>query len=134
MVQLLSFYLAGSLNNDIEMFLMKFLIKTWSLEVNKLYKALNVLSFILSLVCVGLFLISNGSSNSLNYLSIKLSFDPLILVFSLSFITIIIGLIGFLGATTLSSKIRSVFTLIISVSLSLFLAIVLSLGNLFQFT
>ena len=99
-----------------------------------MYKALNVISFILSLVCVGLFLISNGSSNSLNYLSIKLSFDPLILVFSLSFITIIIGLIGFLGATTLSSKIRSVFTLIITVSLSLFLAIVLSLGNLFQFT
>ncbi len=95
---------------------------------------MNLISFILSLVCVGLLFISNGSPNSLNYLSIKLSFSPLILVFSLSFITIIIGLIGFVGATTLGGKIRSVFTLIISVGLSLFLGIVLSLGNLFQFT
>jgi len=89
------------------------------MEVNKLYKVMNFTSFILSLVCVGLLFIYNIS---------------LILVFSLSFITIITGLIGFVGAATLGGKIRSVFTLIISVGLSFFIGIVLTFGNLFQFT
>lgn len=89
------------------------------MEVNKLYKVMNLTSFILSLVCVGLLFIYNIS---------------LILVFSLSFITIITGLIGFVGAATLGGKIRSVFTLIISVGLSLFIGIVLTLGKLFRFT
>lgn len=45
-----------------------------------------------------------------------------------------VTLIGFLGAATLRGKIRSVFTLIVSVGLSLFIGIVLALGNIFQFT
>ncbi|WP_142289589.1 hypothetical protein [Gottfriedia luciferensis] len=83
-----------------------------------MYKSINLFSFLLSLICLVLFL----SSFSLKAL------------FALCFITIITGLIGFMGTNTLGGKIRSVFTLILSSVLLCFITLVITFGNLFQFT
>jgi len=95
---------------------------------------MNVISFIMSIVCVGLFIIITTSHKSLIFLKNLLGFHPLYGILALSFITILIGLTGFIGASTWRGKFRSVFTLIVSVSLSIFVTVVLLFGNFLKFT
>jgi hypothetical protein len=93
-----------------------------------------MISFLLSLVCLGLFFIVAISHETLLYLKKFLGFHPLNVVLALSFLTILIGLIGFTGASTWKGKFRSVFTLIVSLSLSIFVSAVLLFGNFLMFT
>ncbi|MBP0726477.1 hypothetical protein J5Y03_15050 [Bacillus sp. RG28] len=88
-------------------------------------KAINMISFFLLLVCLSLFLLVATSHESLLFLKKLLGFHPLNAVLVLSFLTILISLIGFTGAFTWKGKFRSLFSLMISLSLSIFVSVVL---------
>jgi len=96
-----------------------------------MYIKMNIFSFLLSFICLALLIYVITFHESMIFLKNLLGFHPLYAIFSLSFISLLIGLIGFVGTPSFKSKFRSVFTLILSLFLCIFVSVVLLFANLF---
>lgn len=89
----------------------------------------NFWSFILSLICIFMFLIvsfSNWFTNSI------IGFHPLTIVLIITLITFLFGVFGFSGVGDWKGMARSVSTVVVTFSLSVFLGYVFLIGNLFS--
>lgn len=91
-------------------------------------------SFISSFICLGLFFIVTSSSEIVGLTTFLLCIHPLNIVFFMSLITFIFGLIGFSEATNWKLFFRSLLTVIITFCLSAAILYILVIGNLFKFT
>ena len=90
-------------------------------------KKINLWSFILSIVCILLFFIVS-LSGPIDY-SI-MGKHPLNLVLYITLITFVLGILGFSGIQDWKGMTRSITTVIITLGLSAFMAIVLFFGSL----
>ena len=90
-------------------------------------KKINLWSFILSIICILLFFIVS-LSGPIDY-SI-MGTHPLNLVLYITFITFVLGLLGFSGVQDWKGMTRSITTVIITLGLSTFLAVVIFFGSL----
>ena len=90
-------------------------------------KKINLWSFILSIVCILLFFIVS-LSGPIDY-SI-MGTHPLNLVLYITLITFVLGILGFSGIQDWKGMTRSITTVIITLGLSAFMAIVLFFGSL----
>ena len=87
----------------------------------------NIWSFILSIICVVLFFIVSFSGIFTN--SIK-GTHPLNLVLYITLITLVLGVLGLGGIQDRKGLARSVFTIFLTLGLSVFLTFVLFFVNL----
>lgn len=89
---------------------------------------LNLYSFISALVCLGLFLITSLT----NFFDFVLSFGihPVIVILGFTIISLIIGLIGFIGVKDWKSALRSVTTTLLSLGLTTILIFWILIGQL----
>lgn len=90
-------------------------------------KKVNVWSFILSIICILLFLIVSFAG-LIDY-SI-MGTHPLNLVLYITLITFVLGVLGFSGIQDWKGMARSVTTILLTLGLSAFLSFVIFLGNL----
>ncbi|NYF26470.1 hypothetical protein [Sporosarcina sp. JAI121] len=90
-------------------------------------KKINLWSFILSIICILLFFIFSFSG-PIDY-SI-MGTHPLNLVLYITLITFVLGLLGFSGVQDWKGMTRSITTVIITLGLSAFLAVVIFFGSL----
>jgi hypothetical protein len=92
-------------------------------------KKINIGSFILSIICILLFLLVSFSG------LIDYSFmgtHPLTLVLYITLLTLILGVLGFSGIHDWKGMARSVTTLIITLGLSAFLTLVTFFGSILR--
>jgi hypothetical protein len=89
---------------------------------------LNLYSFILALVCLGLFLITSFT----NIFDFVLSFGvhPVVIILGFTIFSFIIGLIGFIGVKDWKSAFRSITTTILSLGLTTVLVFMILIGQL----
>lgn len=95
---------------------------------------INLWSFIFSFVCISLFFISILSSKVFYFETNFAHIHPLKIVLIISLVTHLFGLIGFSEAITVKLLLRSIFTVITTLVLSVLILFIICLGNLFQFT
>lgn len=88
---------------------------------------LNILSFILSLICILLFVIVSFSG-LMDYSIMKM--HPLNMVLYLTLITFVLGVLGFPGNHEWKGIARSITTMIFTVVLAFLLTMVIFIGNL----
>lgn len=86
-------------------------------------KALNMWSFVASLLCVILFFIMPSFDSILGI-------HPLYVLLFITLLTFITGLFGFMGIQSFSSIVRSITTFVFSLSLTAILVYVLFIGEL----
>lgn len=94
----------------------------------------NLWSFIFSFVCIALFFISVSSYEMVQFATNLLNMHPLNIVFTVSLVTFVFGLIGFSEATNWILLVRSVLTIIITLGVSILSFFIIFMGNLFEFT
>lgn len=92
-------------------------------------KKINLWSFTLSIICILLFLVVTFSGLFDDSI---LGTHPLHLVLYMTLATCILGLIGVSGIEDWKGMIRSIATVIFTLGLSVFLAIVLLFGSLLR--
>ncbi|TQR14769.1 hypothetical protein [Psychrobacillus vulpis] len=90
-------------------------------------KKINIVSFILSIICILLFLLVSFSG-LIDYSIIGT--HPLNLVLYITLLTLILGVLGFSGIHDWKGMARSVTTIIITLGLSAFLTFVIFFGSL----
>ncbi|RLQ94354.1 hypothetical protein [Falsibacillus albus] len=90
---------------------------------------LNVYAFALSLISI-LFLFLISFTGIFTIIDGILPFHPLTIVLVMAVISFFIGMMGFTGARSWKSYLRSMFTVLISLGLSILLVIILGIGNL----
>jgi hypothetical protein len=93
-------------------------------------KKINFWSFILSLICIYLAYLASFSRTVGPFVNSVLGIYPLKIVLCITFITLILGAIGFTGVHDWKSMLRSVATLVITFGLSAFLSFVIFFGSL----
>ncbi|WP_243764044.1 hypothetical protein [Bacillus sp. XF8] len=91
---------------------------------------INLWSFIFSFICIGLFLLYLGAgSPELNkYVTNSLYFHPLFFLLILTIGTFFAGMIGFSKINHWKSALRSIVTVLLTFSLSMFLTFILIVG------
>lgn len=95
---------------------------------------INYWSFIFSFICIGLFLISVSSKETVDTLTNLLHTHPLNIVLAMSFATFLFGLIGFPGSTNGKLFIRSILTVVITLGLCAVILLITVMANMFKFT
>ena len=88
---------------------------------------INLWSFFLSIICILLFFVVS-LSGPINYAI--MGTHPLNLVLYITLTTFVLGILGFSGIQDWNGLTRSITTVIITLGLSIFLAIVLFFGSL----
>ncbi|EJR56182.1 hypothetical protein IIM_01274 [Bacillus cereus VD107] len=94
---------------------------------------INLWSFIFSFICIGLFLLylemgSIASSETKMFIMNSLPIHPLFFLLVLTLVTFFAGIIGFSKMNNWIAMLRSVATVLLTLSLSLFLALTLIVG------
>ncbi|EOP48907.1 hypothetical protein IKQ_05281 [Bacillus cereus VDM053] len=94
---------------------------------------INLWSFIFSFICIGLFLLylemgSIASSETKRFIMNSLPIHPLFFLLVLTLVTFFAGIIGFSKMNNWIAMLRSVATVLLTLSLSLFLALTLIVG------
>jgi hypothetical protein len=92
---------------------------------------INLLSFILSFVCIALFFIAVSSREMIELFNNLLPTHPLNIILGICLVTLFLGTIGFSGISNWISLLRSIFTVIISAGLSVFIFFIIFIGNLY---
>ncbi|WP_433750469.1 hypothetical protein [Falsibacillus pallidus] len=91
-------------------------------------KSMNIISFILSILCVCLFILISFSGHLIEVRLINI--HPLTGLLIFTVLTLICGMVGLAGIKNLASLLRSVVTLFITLGISVFLLLVLLIGSL----
>ena len=82
---------------------------------------INLWSFILALICIGLFFISISSEEMVEFLTNFIHRHPLYIVLIMSIITCILGFIGLYEAVNWKLLLRSFFTIVVTLVISVFI-------------
>lgn len=98
-----------------------------------MYK-INSGSFIASIGCVVLFLVAASSKGFGNFTIAISGLHPLFIVLILSFVTFLLGVIGFGGIHNWISMLRSLITVVLTMALAGVIIYILIVANLFQIT
>ncbi|WP_242223669.1 hypothetical protein [Bacillus cereus group sp. BfR-BA-01380] len=89
-------------------------------------QTINLWSFIFSFICISLFLLYLGAGSP--YVTNSVYFHPLFFLLILTIGTFFAGMIGFSKINNWISMLRSVVTVLLTFSLSVFLTLILIVG------
>ncbi len=90
----------------------------------------NLWSFIFSVLCIALFIITVASSKMVESVTNLLHIDPLYIVLGMSIVTCLLGFVGFYEATNWRLFLRSILTIIITFGLSALVIFILGVDYL----
>lgn len=90
----------------------------------------NLISFILSLICIMLFIVSLSSADIIETSYNLITMHPLHVVLIISIVTCILGFIGFAECVNWKLLIRSFFTIGVTTSISVFIIFILVISYL----
>ncbi|RDI45554.1 hypothetical protein [Falsibacillus pallidus] len=91
-------------------------------------KSMNIISFILSILCVCLFILISFSGHPIEVRLFHI--HPITGLLILTVLTFVCGMVGLAGIKNFASLFRSVVTLFITLGISVFLLLVLLIGSL----
>ncbi|RAS71668.1 hypothetical protein A4R27_25950 [Priestia endophytica] len=83
-------------------------------------RSINLWSFIFSMLCVFLFFLSFSHPSLLN------------LTFYIAIVVFLVGMIGFFGIHNWKAAVRSILTVVLSITLIIIIGLILFVGHLFS--
>lgn len=95
-------------------------------------KSIHSSAFLLSIVCVGLFLFATTSETFLNISKKHFHIHPLTIVLILTITCFFLNIIGMKEIKNLPSLVKSLISIILTLVLSIVISFILVVGNLFS--
>ena len=91
---------------------------------------INFLSFILSLLCIPVFLFAATSAKFLSFFTKTIGAHPLNIVLGITLIAFILGVVGLKDVREWKAMARSIFTITFTIGLSVVLIFIIFIGRL----